>query len=523
MDMIFRNREMPGKILLGISLLILVVIVRLPSVKIPFDNDSGAVAYSARLITQGEPLYGSHHTGHHLPAAYYTYAAVFAVFGDKSEGIKIFLIGWVWINALFVYSIGNQLSNRLAGVLAAVFFVLVTSISMLSGDSGEIELFANLPLTVVCWLSIRTIKKSQKPATYLLIGVFSALGFLYKAVYLTSLPAVIAMLFVEAAFERRPKEWLKFLKRCSWILIGFLLVAGLTFGYFAAIGLGQRFLLVFQMGMGYINGSDRPDLFTSMFNSLVILCIANVVMVIVGVFSAVRALIILPKTFSSNRQQGLSILMLEVWLFATLIVTAVSGLAASHYDLLLLPPFSLLAGIEIGNLWVRIAPSGTHTRFGGRAWLPVLMASAIVANSLYVSGKYYLGYLNYLIGQSTLTEFVRNNVYFGTTNIEAVEIAQYIDQRTSPEERILTLTTQAQICYLANRRSSSDVLWFEYVPLLGKPQRIFDTKPAYVILDAYALFATAQGMPDWLSQELTLSYRLVKTTGINEIYERIAP
>ena len=75
-----------------LALLLLVVLLRLPFVGQPFENDSSAIAYNARLISRGEPLYGSHHPTHHMPAVYYTYAAAFTLFGDQVESVKALLI-----------------------------------------------------------------------------------------------------------------------------------------------------------------------------------------------------------------------------------------------------------------------------------------------------------------------------------------------------------------------------------------------------------------------------------------------
>ena len=52
--------------LLGV--LLLAILLRIPSLDMLIDNDGGARAYHARLILAGEPLYGTHHTGHHMPA-----------------------------------------------------------------------------------------------------------------------------------------------------------------------------------------------------------------------------------------------------------------------------------------------------------------------------------------------------------------------------------------------------------------------------------------------------------------------
>jgi hypothetical protein len=498
-------------------------VVRLPSISIPLDNDSGSNAYSARLILQGEPLYGSHHPGHHLPGVYYTYAAVFAIFGDQPASLKIILIGWVWLNAWFIYLIGKQLSNRIAGILASVFFVLVSSMTLLNGDSAETELFANLPLTVACWLAIRAIRSNDKPLIYILIGAISGLAFLYKSVYLSSLAAIGATLMLKAALDRGWQNWLRFIKRSAWIMGGFLLCVGSAFGYFAAVGLWQRLMLVFQLGIGYVSLNDRPDVFQSLYIPLITLSITCAALAIVGLFSVVRTLITLPNTLSLSRQQGLLKFMVAIWVISSVAAAGLSGFEFSHYVLLLVPPFSLVAGIEIGDLWNQTYPAGIRSGFHLKYFLPVLMACVIIANSLYVSRNYFIGYIRYLFEQTSLTEFISQNAFLGEANLEAVEVAQYIDQHTSPDERILTWTELAQICYLANRSSTSDVLWPRYIPLLGSPGRVLELKPSYIVFYHYPVYSEEGQLTEWLLQQIKPDYILEAKIGNSQIYKRLQP
>ena len=79
-----------SNLVLWLILSILVILFRLPSLDEPFDQDSSAIAYGARLIVQGEPLYTSFHPAHHLPLAYYVYALAFSLFGDGLFAVKFF-------------------------------------------------------------------------------------------------------------------------------------------------------------------------------------------------------------------------------------------------------------------------------------------------------------------------------------------------------------------------------------------------------------------------------------------------
>lgn len=72
-------------------------------------------------------LYGSHHTGHHLPAIYYTYAAALAPFGDSGLSIPLLLLLWTIPAVYLLYRLGLLVLDRPAAGLAALFYAVLTA------------------------------------------------------------------------------------------------------------------------------------------------------------------------------------------------------------------------------------------------------------------------------------------------------------------------------------------------------------------------------------------------------------
>ena len=99
------------------GLAILVLLLRAPSLEQPFGNDEGANAYHARLISRGEPLYGSHHPAHQLPGIYYTYALAFKLLGDTLWAVKFFLILVTIVSAYLLYRLGDLALGKGTGIL----------------------------------------------------------------------------------------------------------------------------------------------------------------------------------------------------------------------------------------------------------------------------------------------------------------------------------------------------------------------------------------------------------------------
>ncbi len=513
-----RSFFLRNKWFFGLLLFALVVVVRLPSLEQPLDNDSGAMAYDARMILHGEPLYGTHHPAHHLPATFYTYALIFGLLGDSAVSLKIFLIPWMWLNAWILYRVGSTVKNQEAGMLAAVFFVLTSSMTNTLGDTAEIELFANLPLTLIIWLGIVFLERKSRPIVYSLIGIVGAVGFLYKAVYLTSLAAVAVMMLLNAILEQHRAAWLEFFKRSTAILAGFVTVLGFVAAYFAVLGLWPRLWLVFQLGSEYATqNNDFSAIFIFLLPFLTV-GFANAALVLIGFVSVTRTLISLPRVISSDRQKGLILVMGLAWLFTSVIAAGISRYGFLHYGLLILPPLALFVGVEIVELRDRVNESEHRNQL---AWLPILLVFVVIGNTIYTSKDYLGGYLRYRLGYTTLAEFVGEDTGQGHQRMNIVEVAQYIARHTSPEDTIFAWTSQTQLYYLAGRRSSSNILWPEYVAVLGPPERVFESKPRYIIVGPNPM--SASQMPEWLASELTRSYAIETTIGDQRIYRRIQP
>src|SRR5512145_1331625 len=97
-------------------LIVFVVIVRLPSLEEPLDNDSGAVAYHARQMLRGEPLYGKFHPAFQPPGSYYTFKLAFELLGDRQIAPKLLLLLFVTICAWLLFLLGRSFVNNLAGI-----------------------------------------------------------------------------------------------------------------------------------------------------------------------------------------------------------------------------------------------------------------------------------------------------------------------------------------------------------------------------------------------------------------------
>ncbi|MBI1880614.1 MAG: hypothetical protein HYR94_20750 [Chloroflexi bacterium] len=491
--------------------------LRLPSLEHPFDNDSSAIAYHARLILRGEPLYSTHHPGHHLPAAYYLYTLAFILFGDSLFAIKFLLMLWTIATVYLLYRLGAMIISRTAGVLAAIFYAILTSHLWMWGNSAEIELFANLP-RIAAFLVLMNLTRlyplsSQSAANwkFIFVGLLSAVAFLFKVVYLSPLTLAGFTLGLELWSNRTQMNvWRTTAIRCIWIGVGFGVTLLLVLSYFTSLGLLSRFLSVFTFGQGYtavsVGGAQYalyyPILGLAYNNvALLIFCLAGLMMIVIN------------KTYRAT-----TLLPVALWLMLSFIEAG--GLVRVfrfYYYLLTVPPLALLAAWFL----LRIYHDLQQVRLS-RRWLAPLAFAGLLTLTLAISivqnFNFYAHYIRYRVGQETYREFLQSGSPFGPQLLQLQELAGYIQQRTSPTDRIYYWSEDVQLYYLADRRYPIDVIWTLYVNATGPRERIFAPTTKYVIVDT--------SRPDrdwtWLYPELTRHYRLETIIYQQEIYHRLS-
>lgn len=504
------NRVFRKQWFIALLFLFLVILVRIPSISQPLDNDSGAQAYHARLINNGEILYGTHHPAHHLPGVYYTYALVFRTMGDRPESLKIILCAWVWFTAWAVFSIGKNSSGFKTGILAAILFIFSTSMTNLAGDSAEIELWANLPLTLIAWLGIVFLKGHNRPVVYILIGILGAASFLYKGVYIFSIVAISLTLLLNAFLKQQSSAWVVLLKQVSAIFAGVVLILGPVIAYFYSAGVLDGLWLVFKFGAGYVS-ENTTSLIYAIVIPVVLSASSYAVLTMLGIASTGRILIFLRKTISEQREKGLIEFLLIVWFITSIIAAGFSRLPFPHYAQLLLPPLSILCATELTELFQRSRQLKLPFRYA----IVTIIFLFIVGNILYSAKDYLGGYIKYRSGEITYSEYIRDDVWLGDMNIDAMEISEYIQQHTVPNDQIFGWTNLAQIYYMSNRHSSGSIIWPDYIKMLDNPEEVLDSNPVYIVYD-YKIFGT----PEWLIKRINQAYQLEASIEDIKIYHR---
>ncbi|MBI1880613.1 MAG: glycosyltransferase family 39 protein [Chloroflexi bacterium] len=491
----------------------LVVVSRLPYLEKPFDEDSAANAYGGRLILQGEPLYSSYHPGHHLPAVYYIFALAFFLFGDSTVAIRFFLALWLIPTAGLLYYLARTIADKKTSYLAASLFVLLSADYILEGHTAEIEMFANLPRIAGTLVLIKLLERRRAAWQFSPIGLIGAVAILFKAVYISPLFLAGLILLTQFWSHRQEKDAASnLLSRIFWIGAGFFLGLLPVVAYFGMLGLLPRVGLVFTLGQIHINSEPVNPMFIFLY-PLSGLALANAPFFIIGLTGAF--LLLWNKSIPSPPQK-----IMLLWLFMCFVEAGFSRNPYLHYYQLIVPPLSVLAACAINHLY-QLARA--HHKIKPVAWaVSASLLLAIGGAYLFANGGYLYHYGRYKIGQETYQEFVLNSwPPTGPMFVAIQDIANYIETRSEPDDRIYIWSNETQLYYWANRRCAVDFIWPIYVELAPIPGGQQEMQHRLLASTTKFIVIAQDNPPTWLIDGLAKHYSLVKTISERKIYQRL--
>lgn len=501
-----------AELVLLVALSLFVVVWRMPLLDKPLDDDSTANAYGARLILQGEPLYSTYHPGHHLPAIYYIYALTFRLLGDSPAAIRFFLSLWLIPTAYLLYYLARTFSDKKAGWLAVIFFILLTSDYTLEGHAPEIEQFANLPRIGAMLLLITLLTQKRADWHFVWVGLIGAVCFWFKAVYLAPFILTGVALLTQFWWQRhQPRAINHFIKRILWLGSGLILGLIPVVAYFGVLGLLPRLALVFTLGQSHVSLTDSNPLFIFLF-PLTGLAIANLPLLIFGL--AAVLLMPLDKSLPTPPKY-----LIPLWLLLSFIEAGISRNAFHHYYLLITPSLSLLAAWLVTQPY-RLAQLNSKLKQTGSA-IPLTLLVAVGGVYLFVNGGYLYHYLRYKTGHETYRDFVLNSwPPVGPMFVALQDIADYIKTHSNPEDRIYIYSEEVQLYYLTNRRCALDFIWIVYLAHPAIPGGPTELQRRLLAPTTKFIVIAQPNPPLWLTDGLAKDYHLVETIADRQIYQR---
>jgi 4-amino-4-deoxy-L-arabinose transferase-like glycosyltransferase len=503
--------------------LLLCLLIRLPIWDLPINNDTGANAYHARLILAGEPLYGTHHPGHHMPGIYYIYALAFALFGDSILTIKLLILVWIAATAFLLYLLASRASTWRAGLLAVVFYFLLSQHDWLKGVSGEMDIFANLPVAGALWLAVRLAAARHRHWKYLWVGVLLGLAVCIKLVNILLLGAGIAVILYSAWLDRKEGAlWKTPLQRLTWVCLGFVMPLLLSLAYFSSQGLGESFLSIFLMGQGYLQELERDylagvGLDIPVLGGLLVpflqMAVINPALLLLALWGSLKAVAVTLKPQAHSPNTALVSIAIFVWLILAWIAAGLTRIGYTHYLFTLAPPLSILAAFQIDRLL--FVPAKTRSlclQYAASALVFLL----VVSSSLVVDGRLYQAHIQYKSGALSKEQFIRQGLVDGEYVVSGLLVSEYIQEHASADARVYYWSDNVNFYYLVERRSPIDSIWPLYAGFSQPSQDIFAPQTQYIIVGE----SLQRSLPEWFLPSLSQNYSLEEVISEQQIFKR---
>ena len=223
-----------------IAVILGTVIIRIRLLDVPLEHDEGEYAYAGQLILQKIWPYQSPSLyKYKMPAIYFIYAVILAVFGQTHSAVHAGLLVANIATIIFLFLLTKKLLGSLAAITAAAAFSILSMSSSVLGFFAHAEHFVLLAALIGIWFLLQAMD-SYRWWKLSISGLLLGLGYLIRqhgAAF--ALFAAIYLLWVLFKnFKNSPSKIIcRFLILCS----GMIFPIALTFAAIFAAGRMEKF------------------------------------------------------------------------------------------------------------------------------------------------------------------------------------------------------------------------------------------------------------------------------------------
>jgi len=420
-----------------LAVILLTIIARVRLLSIPLERDEGEYAYAGQLILQGVPPYELVYNMK-FPGIYYAYSLVLAVFGQTQVGVHLGLLVVNAATILLVFLLGRRLFDPTAGAWAAAAFAVMSVSPSVAGVFAHATHFVLLPALGGLLLFLRGLE-SRLLRLLLWSGVLLGTALLMKQHGVVFL--VFAVVFaVWTCWRDKPAD-----RRRFWVELA-VLGGGTAIPLVAACAVllatgvfGRFWLWTFVYASEYVSERSWSAAFGYLARG--VHNAAGTAWPLWGLAAIGLALLARDETWKRSRAFVVGFLVFSF------LATVPGFYFRPHYFILLLPAIALLAGsvpATATRLLMRLAPKKVFRAAGATALLCALVGSlALDGDRLF---------------RMSVRELSRS-VYHQNPFPEALDVAAYLESKTSPGETIAVFGSEPEIFFYSGRRSATGYIY----------------------------------------------------------------
>lgn len=439
------NRMKYGSYIAIGLVIVFVVAIRLRLLQIPLERDEGEFAYMGQLMLQGIPPYLVAYNMK-LPGIYAAYALFMAIFGQTIAGVHLGLLVVNVIAIILLFFLTLKLFDDVAAVIAAASYALLSVSPSVLGTSAHATQFI-VPFVLGGTLLLL---KALDSGSYWLL---SASGLLYGLAFIIKQHAIFFISFAVIYFIwriiwTRPLDW----KRLACGTALFLAASAIPFiiacvlFYFSGI-FSTFWFWTFTYARQYameVPFSDAVQQF-KMSAPLAVKPWGGLWTIAAIGFTS----IFWDEKARSNR------FFLIMFALSSFLTVCPGFFFREHYFVTLLPAVALLAGIATTAVMKFLSDRKLSFTI---QLLPVLVTVAALIFPITILSDFFF--------RATPVHACRM-MYGANPFPESLEIAAYIKNHSTKEDKIAVIGSEPQIYFYADRKSATSYI---YVYALMEPQ-----------------------------------------------------
>ncbi len=460
------------KEVLTVSCIILFAfVIRIPSLTQPLGPDQGIMSVIGEGILQGKLPYKDYwEMG--SPGIFFTYALMFKLFGVSMIAIPIADALVSMLTTFLIFLLANSIFDNKVGYTSALLFAFFSNGVRLGMHAGGDIAFGTfwyisqretfmLPLIVASIYFIIEPEKGYKTSWRLVLsGFLAGLTFVYK--FPGILILICLLLYINIAFplSKGQKPFMVLLKQNFMLILGFILSLIPFVIFFSAKGLLTEmndiiFKYVYsvygQLGHNYL-GVIKTGLSRTYF-----IAMEHFILWLFFITSSV---------FIIANERIKEHFLVIAWAVASILFVIAHREFFGYHYLLVLPPFSILAGYGI------IKALGP--RFNLRQIFTVELGKAFIIFALLANLLFFttLNYMHYTKFYYYITGKISKESYYNFFNAYPkhdysfptdYKVAQYIKSHTKSNDFIYALGGIESVIYFLSKRKSPSRFIFSWI------------------------------------------------------------
>lgn len=445
-----------------------IAFIRFRFLSVPLERDEGEYAYMAQLLLKGIPPYTEAYSMK-FPGIYFIYAIILKVFGETHTGIHTALLLVNLVTVILIYFLGRRLLGGWEGVLAAAAFAVSSAMPVVQGFWANSEHF--LIFFVMAGLLLLLMSAdSLSSFLFFLSGFFLGSAFLVKQHGI--LFFLFACIFLAYLFFRNHDLPLKVkILKFSLFFLGFLTPVVSAVAYLILKDAFKPFWFwTFIYASRYAVSNPLSEGFHILHENLINIVTPTSILWVTALMELIASW--------KDKKRASECIFLSGFFLASILTVSVGFYFRPHYFILLLPSLALLAGTGLKTFSMYLSKFRIKTVQTG---IPVLLGTALFLQPFITYPAVFFQWT---------PEKLCKQVYGPNPFIESLVIAHYIQQHTSPGDKVFVFGSEPQIYFYTKRRAATGYLYTypltESHPFVSQMQKelildVEESKPKYLV------------------------------------------